>query len=107
MSVLAIAPLLFIPSLRRLSTLSGLGFVSTLLVTLVVCAVVVVDPHRADIPHQVPSPPPPPLLLYMTCMFYEQLWPLDLLNSHLLTLCTHFIATEAASSMSIHVLVFR
>ena len=53
LSVLAIAPLLFIPSLKRLSVLSSMGFLSTVLVTLAVGAAAVVDPHRRAIPQQV------------------------------------------------------
>ena len=53
LSVLAIGPLLFILSMRRLSVLSSMGFLSTVLVTLAVGAAAVVDPHRRAIPQQV------------------------------------------------------
>ncbi len=46
-------PLLFIPSLRQLSHLSWLGFVSTLVVMFAVCAATADDPHRTAAPIQV------------------------------------------------------
>lgn len=52
-ATLAVAPLLFIPSLRQLSHLSWLGFVSTLVVMLAVCAAAAADPHRTAAPLQV------------------------------------------------------
>jgi Transmembrane amino acid transporter protein len=51
----AVAPLLFIPSLRQLSHLSWLGFVSTLVVMFSVCAAAAADPHRTAAPLQVRS----------------------------------------------------
>ena len=52
-ATVAVAPLLFIPSLRQLSHLSWLGFVSTLVVMLSVCAAAAADPHRTAAPLQV------------------------------------------------------
>ena len=51
----AILPLLLIPSMRRLALLSGMGFLSTLLVTAAVAAAAAVDPHRTAIPQQASS----------------------------------------------------
>ena len=52
-ATVAVAPLLFIPSLRQLSHLSWLGFVSTLVVMFSVCAAAAADPHRTAAPLQV------------------------------------------------------
>jgi vesicular inhibitory amino acid transporter len=54
-ATVAVAPLLFIPSLRQLSHLSWLGFVSTLVVMFSVCAAAAADPHRTAAPLQ-PAP---------------------------------------------------
>lgn len=51
-ATVAVAPLLFIPSLRQLSHLSWMGFVSTLVVMLAVCAAAAADPHRTAAPLQ-------------------------------------------------------
>lgn len=50
---LALVPLLFIPSFTRLSWLSLLGCISTVLVTLTVLAAVGLDPTRERMPIQV------------------------------------------------------
>jgi hypothetical protein len=49
---LAIAPLLFIPSFKKLSWLSAAGCVSTVLVTATVVAAVAIDPSRKGMPVQ-------------------------------------------------------
>ncbi len=49
---LAIAPLLFIPSFKKLSWLSAAGCVSTVLVTATVVAAVAIDPSREGMPVQ-------------------------------------------------------
>ena len=49
----AVAPLLLIPSLRQLSHLSWLGFVSTLVVMCSVLSAMAADPHRTAAPLQV------------------------------------------------------
>ena len=49
---LAIAPLLFIPSFKKLSWLSMAGCVSTVLVTITMVAAVALDPTREKMPIQ-------------------------------------------------------
>ena len=49
---LAIAPLLFIPSFKKLSWLSMAGCVSTVLVTITMVAAVALDPTREKMPVQ-------------------------------------------------------
>ena len=49
---LAIAPLLFIPSFKKLSWLSMAGCVSTVLVTITMVAAVALDPARDRMPVQ-------------------------------------------------------
>ena len=53
----ATLPLMFIPSFKRLSWLSLLGCISTVVVTVTVIAAVAMDPLRKKMPQQV-SPPP-------------------------------------------------
>ncbi len=48
----ATLPLMFIPSFKRLSWLSLMGCISTLLVTLTVLAAAGLDPHRTHMPVQ-------------------------------------------------------
>ena len=52
----ATLPLMFIPSFKRLSWLSLLGCISTVVVTVTVIAAVAMDPLREKMPQQV-SPP--------------------------------------------------
>ncbi|KAK9825697.1 hypothetical protein WJX81_006348 [Elliptochloris bilobata] len=52
---LAIAPLLFIPSFKKLSWLSMAGCLSTVLVTITVVAAVALDPKRDKMPTQPPA----------------------------------------------------
>lgn len=50
---MATFPLMFIPSFKRLSWLSLLGCISTVVVTVTVVAAVAMDPLRKDMPQQV------------------------------------------------------
>ena len=54
----ATAPLMFIPSFKKLSWLSMLGCISTVLVTITVLAAVGMDPFREKQPIQVLNPFP-------------------------------------------------
>jgi len=49
-------PLMFIPSFKKLSWLSLLGCISTVVVTVTVVAAVAMDPLRDKMPQQVLSP---------------------------------------------------
>ena len=51
--IVATFPLMFIPSFKKLSWLSLLGCISTVVVTVAVVAVVVMDPIREKMPQQV------------------------------------------------------
>ncbi|KAK9907650.1 hypothetical protein WJX75_007699 [Coccomyxa subellipsoidea] len=51
----ATAPLMFIPSFKKLSWLSMLGCISTVLVTITVLAAVAMDPFREHLPLQPPA----------------------------------------------------
>ena len=53
----ATLPLMFIPSFKRLSWLSLLGCISTVVVTVTVIAAVAMDPLREKMPQQVRPPP--------------------------------------------------
>ncbi|KAK9786278.1 hypothetical protein WJX73_008874 [Symbiochloris irregularis] len=55
-SLVAVLPLLLIPSFQGLSWLSLLGCCSTLVVVLTVAGVVAIDPLRRKMPHQPPEP---------------------------------------------------
>ena len=54
---LAIAPLLFIPSFKKLSWLSMAGCISTVLVTATVVTAVAIDPTREQMPIQARASP--------------------------------------------------
>lgn len=55
-STVATAPLMFILSFKKLSWLSLLGCMSTVLVTVTVLLAVGLDPLRTHMPKQVPAP---------------------------------------------------
>lgn len=55
-SLLTIGPMLLLPSFKKLSYLNACGFLSTLVITLVVIVTLVVDPSREKMPTQVRKP---------------------------------------------------
>ena len=59
--IVATFPLMFIPSFKKLSWLSLLGCISTVVVTVTVIAAVAMDPMREKMPQQVHTSPKAPV----------------------------------------------
>ena len=65
---MATFPLMFIPSFKKLSWLSLLGCISTVVVTVTVVAAVAMDPLRKEMPQQVRCP-----FLHLSCTYLSLL----------------------------------